>query len=102
MRSNPAIHTVRANQRTKAGGSNTPRTAIQPPAGGAAGGEAGTKGGGSNPPRTGIQPPAAAMPSVKPRIQCEAQVKRLLYEEPIRKRAARGASLKQSGLSKIG
>ena len=54
MRSKPAIHTVRANQRTKAGGSNTPRTAIQPP--------------------------AAAMPSVKPRIQCEAQVKRLVYE----------------------
>ena len=31
-------------------------------------------------PRTAIQPPAAAMPSVKPRIQCEAQVKRLVYE----------------------
>jgi hypothetical protein len=52
MRSKPAIQTVRANQSTNAGASMLARTAIQPP--------------------------AAAMPSVKPRIQCEVQVKRFV------------------------
>ena len=52
MRSKPAIHTVSANQSTKTGGSKAARTAIQPP--------------------------AAAMPSVKPRIQCDSQVKRFV------------------------
>jgi len=39
-----------------------------------------TNTGGSKAPRTAIQPPAAAIPSVKPRIQCEVQVKRFVYE----------------------
>src|SRR6266850_2455421 len=46
MRSKPPIHVVSANQIVNAGGSNWPRTAIQPP--------------------------APAMPSVKPSTQCES------------------------------
>jgi hypothetical protein len=45
--SKPAIHTVTASQRSHAGGSIVPRTAIHAP--------------------------AAAAPSVNPRIQCESQ-----------------------------
>ncbi len=54
MRSKPAIHTVSASHSTRAGASNCPVTAIQPP--------------------------PAAMPSVKPRIQCVVQVKYFVYE----------------------